>query len=459
MGPPQIQGAPVVPKMGVRARVSNIRDLQPPPRFDSLVPSILYEPSNKLLENNLDLQSGSETGFHRRGFVRMKRSNSELTISDFGSENVDPVAINPKTGATLNRRYGSTSSVDWLSSSEFWESLGVDQEPSAPPPIPEPAHLPAVLSPSLQAAAQIARGDIIFIPGPDCVETSAYSRDSCKVHRKKTEMSVLSRLRPQRSNRNEMQQNSFTLTPHRCFSHYDVQSVLFSIGEPQPARLCSSSEASDLLPSGRHVELNVDRKSSSLVLACPQFLNEIGGDMENNLDLNRSCSSTSSTTAHGYCSKAAPSSCTNAAVSILEACIEPQLSSANLMGSYDVEHLDLGAKYYHKYFYNKDHQNYFGLDPKFGPVSLSIRREALEDRSNPSKFNYRIILRTGQLSTLRGSIEEDSVPSSSKHGTSRGIPLKEVLEFAVPELNIQILRLASSSPRVPDLLLQLDQQE
>ncbi|MEQ2210150.1 hypothetical protein XENOCAPTIV_009048, partial [Xenoophorus captivus] len=338
--------------MGVRARVSNIRDLQPPPRFDSLVPSI-YEPSNKLLENNLDLQSGSETGFHRRGFVRMKRSNSELTISDFGSENVDPVAINPKTGATLNRRYGSTSSVDWLSSSDFWESLGVDQEPSAPPPIPEPAHLPPVLSPSLQAAAQIARGDIIFIPGPDCVETSAYSQDSCKVHRKKTEMSVLSRLRPQRSNRNEMQQNSFTLTPHRCFSHYDVQSVLFSIGEPQPARLCSSSEASDLLPSGRHVELNVDRKNSSLVLACPQFLNEIGGDMENNLDLNRSCSSTSSTTAHGYCSKAALSSCTNAAVSILEACIEPQLSSANLMGSYDVEHLDLGAKYYHKYFYNK----------------------------------------------------------------------------------------------------------
>ncbi|MED6292395.1 Signal-induced proliferation-associated 1-like protein 2, partial [Characodon lateralis] len=105
------------------------------------------------------------------------------------------------------------------------------------------------------------------------------------------------------------------------------------------------------------------------------------------------------------------------------------------------------------------HQNYFGIDPKFGPVSLSIRREALEDRRNPSKFNYRIILRTGQLSTLRGSIVEDSVPSSSKHGTSQGIPLKEVLEFAVPELNIQILRLASSSPRVPDLLLQLDQQE
>ncbi|XP_035986059.1 signal-induced proliferation-associated 1-like protein 2 isoform X2 [Fundulus heteroclitus] len=183
------------------------------------------------------------------------------------------------------------------------------------------------------------------------------------------------------------------------------------------------------------------------------------GDMENILDLTCSCCPTSSTTAPSYCSKAAPGSCTNAAVSVLEACTETQLCSANLMRSYDVEHVDLGAKYYHKYFYNKDHQNLFGIDPKFGPVALSIRREALDGERNQTKFNYRIILRTGQLSTLRGSIMEDSVPSSSKHGTSQGLPLKDVLEFAVPGLDIQSLRVANSSPRVPDLLLQLDQQE
>ncbi|KAM4750858.1 signal-induced proliferation-associated 1-like protein 2 isoform 1-T3 [Anableps anableps] len=444
MGPPQTQGAPAVPKMGVRACVSNwskkqdAMDIQPPPRVDSLGPSVLDEPSKKLLENRLDLQTGSETSFQvsRKSLVRMKRSNSEVTISDFGSEDVDPVS--PNTGATLTRRYGSSSSVDLLSSSGFWEVL--DQEPSAPPPIPEPAPFPAVLSPSLQAAAQIARGDIVFKPG----------RDSDRVPRRKTETSVLSRLRPQRTNRNEGHQgNSCPLTPHRCFSHYDVQSVLLTVPEPQLGPLRSSPEAPDLLPSVGREDLDADRRSSSLVRACPQFLIEVGGETDRNLDLTRSCSSTSS--------KAAPRSCTNAAVSVLEASTGPQRWSADLMGTY--EYLDLGAKYYQKYFYNKDHQNYLGVDPRFGPVSLSVRREALADGRNPTTFHYRIIVRTGQLCALRGSVMEDSVPSSSKHGTSRGLPLKDVLEFVVPELNVQSLRAASSSPRVPDLLLELDQQE
>jgi len=53
---------------------------------------------------------------------------------------------------------------------------------------------------------------------------------------------------------------------------------------------------------------------------------------------------------------------------------------------------------------------------------------------------------------------EDAVPSTVKHGTSRGLPLKEVLEYVVPEVNIQCLRLATSSPKVPEQLLKLDQQ-
>ena len=63
-----------------------------------------------------------------------------------------------------------------------------------------------------------------------------------------------------------------------------------------------------------------------------------------------------------------------------------------------------------------------------------------------------------QPSTLRGSILEDSVPSSSKHGGPRGLPLKEVLDYVLPELSTSCLRVASSAPAVPELLLQLDQQ-
>lgn len=53
---------------------------------------------------------------------------------------------------------------------------------------------------------------------------------------------------------------------------------------------------------------------------------------------------------------------------------------------------------------------------------------------------------------------EDAVPSTARHGTARGLPLKEVLEYVVPELNTQCLRQASSSPKVPEQLLKLDEQ-
>lgn len=60
--------------------------------------------------------------------------------------------------------------------------------------------------------------------------------------------------------------------------------------------------------------------------------------------------------------------------------------------------------------------------------------------------------------TLRGSILEDAVPSTSKHGLARGLPLKEVLEYLVPELNTHCLRLALNTPKVTEQLMKLDEQ-
>ena len=62
-----------------------------------------------------------------------------------------------------------------------------------------------------------------------------------------------------------------------------------------------------------------------------------------------------------------------------------------------------------------------------------------------------------QLTTLRGAILEDAVPSTARHGTTRGLPLKEVLEYVIPELNIPCLRLALNSPKVAEQLLKLDE--
>ena len=63
-----------------------------------------------------------------------------------------------------------------------------------------------------------------------------------------------------------------------------------------------------------------------------------------------------------------------------------------------------------------------------------------------------------QLNTLRGSILEDAVPSTSKHGLGRGLPLKEVLDYLVPELNVHCLRLALNTPKVTEQLMKLDEQ-
>lgn len=48
--------------------------------------------------------------------------------------------------------------------------------------------------------------------------------------------------------------------------------------------------------------------------------------------------------------------------------------------------------------------------------------------------------------------------STGRHGTVRGLPLKEVLEQVVPELSISCLKLALSTPKVTEQLLKLDEQ-
>lgn len=70
----------------------------------------------------------------------------------------------------------------------------------------------------------------------------------------------------------------------------------------------------------------------------------------------------------------------------------------------------------------------------------------------------RLVCALLKLTTLRGAILEDAIPSTARHGTARGLPLKEVLEYVIPELNIPCLRLAINSPKVPEQLLKLDEQ-
>ncbi|XP_015974927.2 signal-induced proliferation-associated protein 1 isoform X3 [Rousettus aegyptiacus] len=214
----------------------------------------------------------------------------------------------------------------------------------------------------------------------------------------------------------------------RWFAHYDVQSLLFDWA-PRPGGTGGHAEAtSGTLPSAE------DRTASSdLLLEAPGFVSELGGEGELGLG--------------GPVSPPVPPALPNAAVSILE---EPQ----NRTSAYSLEHADLGAGYYRKYFYNKEHQNFFGLDEVLGPVAVSLRREEKEGSGGGTVHSYRIIVRTTQLRTLRGTISEDALPP----GPPRGLSPRKLLEHVAPRLSPTCLRLGSASPKVPRTLLTLDEQ-
>lgn len=50
------------------------------------------------------------------------------------------------------------------------------------------------------------------------------------------------------------------------------------------------------------------------------------------------------------------------------------------------------------------------------------------------------------------------MPSTSKHGTNRGLSIKDVLEYVLPELDLSCLRLGLNTPKVTEQLMKLDEQ-
>lgn len=214
----------------------------------------------------------------------------------------------------------------------------------------------------------------------------------------------------------------------RWFAHYDVQSLLFDWA-PRPRATGSHTESN----SGTLALAEDQTTTSDLLLGAPGFVSELGGEGELGLG--------------GPISPPVPPALPNASVSVLE---EPQTRTT----AYSLEHADLGAGYYRKYFYGKEHQNFFGLDEALGPVAVSLRREEKEGSGGGTLHSYRVIVRTTQLRTLRGTISEDALPP----GPPRGLSPRKLLEHVAPRLSPTCLRLGSASPKVPRTLLTLDEQ-
>uniref|UniRef100_A0A8C0JC92 Signal-induced proliferation-associated 1 n=1 Tax=Chelonoidis abingdonii TaxID=106734 RepID=A0A8C0JC92_CHEAB len=242
----------------------------------------------------------------------------------------------------------------------------------------------------------------------------------------------------------------------RQLAHYDVQSILFDPGEAawcqgsagrRVRNITTGASAASAGPAPTPVPEEPDPgdgKDGPLVLSCPHFRNEIGGEEEGGLGQRQEA---------GGGAGQLP----NAAVSVLE---EPRESypTRGSRTTHCIEYADLGASYYRKYFYGKEHQNFFGVDERLGAVAVSLRREEKEKEGASLQYNYRLILRTSELRTLRGSVLEEALPPTARSPAARGLSPKKLLEHVLPDLNLQGLRLASNSPKVPETLLKLDEQ-
>ncbi|XP_072319868.1 signal-induced proliferation-associated 1-like protein 3 [Eucyclogobius newberryi] len=452
-----------------------------------------------------------------RVFPRLRqRSNSEVTLSE---QDENEVEGRGGMGA-LFREYGSTSSIDiqGIPEQSFFDMLNQfhqerpDQRSSAPVHLgellstldsPPSAPLPSSSSPVLTVDDRVAgRKD-----GAERVRKKSGGTESAL-----GTSSLFRKLRS--SSRGELDGGrgetddgrgalDSSYRPWVCpksLVHFDAQSILFDLHEVAAQRgyvaqrrntATGASAASASLSVSKSsvpvsnepiyssiedLPLSVDPGSygsslgldppegptgahspSQMLLSCPHFLNETGNYWERNISFLSSSSErggeASGEATRGWLRRS------NASVSVLEVPIEQQVTRLERLKQYCIEHVDLGARYYRDYFHGKEHFNYFGTDDKLGPVAVSIRREKLDDTKDlKDQYQYRLIVRTSELVTLRGCILEDAVASTSRHGTVRGLPLKEVLEQVVPELSVSCLRLSLGTPKATEQLLKLDEQ-
>ncbi|XP_023944675.2 signal-induced proliferation-associated 1-like protein 2 [Bicyclus anynana] len=267
------------------------------------------------------------------------------------------------------------------------------------------------------------------------------------------------------------------------FAHYDCQSLLANLSYAAEIRgallsrrrntTTGASAASLLatrgLPPGEDAVPDTgDGRSNELLESCPFFRNELGGEEERCVSL---CSRTARgaiagqfggwhrpRAAYGFSVLEFPPDHTH----WRHGC--PFVRSSSPL---PIERLDLGALYYRNYFYTQPHQNWFGMDENLGPVAISIKKERVElrrgggDTSAPASqlaWQYRLIVRSSELLTLRGSVLEDALPTVKPSNNSVTYNTKEVLEYVAPELQLSCLRLGITSGGAEEQLLRLDEQ-
>lgn len=267
----------------------------------------------------------------------------------------------------------------------------------------------------------------------------------------------------------------------KLFAHYDCQSLTANLTMASwlrnalAKRRNTTTGASAASQVGDCIEGDADTgdgRYNELVQVCPFFRNELGGEEERQLPLNRFTARNRDVEQEPNGSRMLHKPMSACGLSVLESsggaakwkfrpCPYEVPSSI-------IEGVDHGATFYRTFFEKEDHQNWLGVDEELGPLAISIKKERVSSTplhpggDHHHHNSYRVIVRTSGLNDLRGTILEDTIPglcSSRKGGSSReGSTLaKEVIEFIAPEIQLSCLRLAT--PATEAQLIKLDEQK
>uniref|UniRef100_A0A8B9UQN6 Signal induced proliferation associated 1 like 3 n=1 Tax=Anas zonorhyncha TaxID=75864 RepID=A0A8B9UQN6_9AVES len=318
------------------------------------------------------------------------RSSSEVTLSE-----CDPEEAAAPRGAKLGgagglfREYGSTSSIDaqGISEQSFFAMLNEFRS-------------------GRKSSAGVA-GSSETPPGPAPVaprdEPAAQPKEKPRRKAPKGDAGGESIFRKLRSGRNEGDgEEGRAAEPgkawvcRRSFAHYDAQSILFDLNAVAAKRAvvaqrrntttgASAASAATARPGGPEPaagsteDLNGkenlehdggDNTSNELLLSCPHFRNEIGGGAERDVSFSRASGGSAGGAAvgdGGFPEPGLDARPTNAGISVLEVPKELQ-KNPNRLKHYSVEHVDLGARYYRDHFHGK------GGDVAWGATTAGPKR-------------------------------------------------------------------------------------
>ena len=277
----------------------------------------------------------------------------------------------------------------------------------------------------------------------------------------------------------------------RSFAHYDGASALTNLTDSYGLSGASAVNSSGEEEAG-------DLRGNELVLAAPQFWNELGGDLHKRSNLKKDgavplvftpASSTGVVLEVSLChTKGDENERKRRRFCQLPLWRPSGGHQTVLETQVHFNSYDLGALYYRYYFSECDHLNLFGVDDELGPIAISLRRETVELNSvnrfsatdlllssqdaladsgmvrapGGVRHQYRVIVRTARPYCLRGTVSEDSIVAAGAQlrptPNNPGLSIRDVLSFVAPEVQMSCLKVGLTTEKVVSTLLKLDEQ-